>query len=145
MELTEIATRELRRWHLAEEEKTSRFLTNPKKTAFSRSRRRELLPRWIPACLGQGVWSVEAAAGGSALSFSGGWSSCPKLQLWVCPDGLPWSQGWHAAISLPLLSSRCEIFLQISLSHLACSRKLMERNPLLGAGEILAKSSELLC
>lgn len=54
MELTEIATRELRCWHLAEEEKTSRFLRGenpsyPEKTAFSQSRRKELLPRWIPA------------------------------------------------------------------------------------------------
>lgn len=23
-------------------------------------------------------------------------------------DGLPWSQDWHAAISLPLLSPRCQ-------------------------------------
>lgn len=40
-------------------------------------------------------------------------------------------------------------FFPISLSHLGCSGKLMERNPVLGAdpcaGEISANSSELLC
>lgn len=55
MELTETATRELTHWHLAEEEKTSRFLggenpSNPKKTAFCRSRRRKLLTCMMPAC-----------------------------------------------------------------------------------------------
>lgn len=54
MELTEISTRELRCWHLAEEEKTSSFLLgeNPsklKKMAFSQSGRRELLLPRIPA------------------------------------------------------------------------------------------------
>lgn len=63
MELTETATRELRCWHLAEEEKTSSFLygenpSNPRKIAFSQSRRKELLPHQIPAWRLQ-VWGDE--------------------------------------------------------------------------------------
>lgn len=64
-------------------------------------------------------------------------------------DEFPWSQDWHAAISLPLLCPGVKPFFPGSLHHLGCSEKLMERNPFLGAdsgaGEISAKSSELLC
>lgn len=71
MELTEIATRELTRWHLAEEEKTSSFLcgenpSNPRKTAFSQSRRKELLPHRIPAWRPH-VWGDECGQSRSQL------------------------------------------------------------------------------
>lgn len=159
MELTEIATRELRHWHLAEEEKTSRFPCgeNPSnsKKIFSQSRRRELLPHWIPAWRLH-VWGNECGQsrsqqGGSALSFCRGWSSCPRL-LWVCPGELMGFHGARAGMQPSVFSFFCpgvKPFFQISLCHLGCSGKLMERNPLLGAdsgaGEISANSSELLC
>lgn len=64
-------------------------------------------------------------------------------------DGLPWSQDWQQPSVFPFSHPGVKSFFQISLCHLGCSGKLMERNPLLGAdsgaGEILANSSELLC